>query len=201
MATTIRPFEKMGKQAKKDLVARLTKLGYDAMVYAFDKGVHSERRRNAKGGPISENYRKWLISKGKNPNLAWDDVDGNLRDSFASAVYIDGKLETKTYLNPSPSSPHGRQVVDEYLRNIHPKGKNHITVIVVSAMKYTKYLERGEHAGKYKIRIVSAARDFIDKNYWAYVYDVYKRFEIGKPQAKVVKGSVWDFTHYQYDNE
>jgi hypothetical protein len=179
----------------------LTKLGEDAMRYAFEQGFRSTLRRNAKGGAISQEYRDWLVAHGKDPNKAWDDISGDLRDSFASAVYVDGDLKTKRYLNPSPQSPHGRAVVDEYLQNIHPKGKNHITVIVVSAMKYTRYLEKGTHAGKYKIRIVSAARDYIDEHYWAYVYDVYKRFEIGKPQAKVIKGSPWDFTHYQYDNE
>lgn len=184
-----REFAKMGERAKKDLVVRLTKLGYDAMVYAYEQGFKSVPR-----SPSSEKFKK-------GDTMAWTDVSGDLRDSMASAVYIDGKLETKKYLNPTPQSKHGRQVVDEYLQNIHPKGKNHITVIVVSAMKYTRYLEEGTHKGKYKIRIISAARDFIDRNYWAYVYDIYKRFEIGKPQAKVIKGSAWDFTHYQYDNE
>lgn len=184
-----REFAKMGQKAKEDLVQRLTKLGEDAMRYAFDKGYASVTR--------SETSRKYKEGDTK----AWTDESGDLRDSFASAVYVDGVLrrDTVKYLNSSPKSPHGRKVVDDYLNSIHPnRGKNNATVIVVSAMQYGLYLEQGRHRGGYKIQVVSAATDFINRNYWAYVYDVYKRFEIGKPNARVIRGNINDLTHSEY---
>lgn len=178
----------MGQRAKADLVKRLTKLGEDAMHYAFERGYRSVAR--------SRTSRKFE----KGDTMAWTDVSRNLRDSFASAVYIDGVLQPDTvrYLSQSPTSKRGREAANNYLNRIHPnKGKNIISVVVVAAMQYVQYLESGRHMGGYKIRVVSTARDYIDKNYWAYVYDVYKRFEIGKPQVKVVRGDIND-PYYDY---
>lgn len=186
---SVRPFAKMGQQAKAELVKRLTKLGEDAMRYAFERGYSSVQR-----SPTSAKAKKGDMQ-------AWTDVKGNLRDSFASAVYVDGILQSETikFFNEAPTSKHGRRVAEDYLKKIHPNmGKNMVTVVVVAAMQYTQYLESGRHRGGYKIRVVSSAKDFIDRNYWAYVYDVYKRFEIAKPQVKVVRGDIYDTSHADY---
>lgn len=180
----IRQFEQMGKKAKEDLVVRLTKLGEDAMRYAFDQGYASKTRSTT-----SKKYQE-------GDTKAWTDEKGNLRDSFASAVYVNGVLrpESVKYIENAPTSKWGRQFVDEYLNRIHPY-KNGIGVVVVAAMPYTKYLEQGTHKGGYKIRVVSAAKDFVERNYWAYVYDVYKRFEIGKSKVRVIKGTIDPYYH------
>lgn len=186
---TVRPFAKMGRQAKADLVNRLTKLGEDAMRYAFERGYSSVQR-----SPTSKKAEK-------GDTHAWTDVKGNLRDSFASAVYIDGVLQPQTikFYNDSPTSKYGRKVAEDYLKKIHPNmGQNVVSVVVVAAMQYTQYLESGRHRGGYKIRVVSGAKDFIDRNYWAYIYDVYKRFEIDKPKVKVVKGDIYDTSFADY---
>lgn len=189
MAKGFREFSKMGKKAKADLIVRLTKLGQDAMDYAFNKGFMSVTR--------SKTSKKFK----QGDTMAWTDVSGNLRDSFASAVYVDGVLQRETvkYYANTPISDRGRRVVDDYLNKIHPmRGKNTVSVVVVSAMQYAQYLESGRHRGGYKIKVVSSANDYINKNWWAYVYDVYKRFEIGKPKVKVVRGDIRDDSYADY---
>lgn len=180
----IRQFAKMGQKAKEDLVLRLTKLGEDAMRYAFDRGYASKTR--------SRGSKKFQTGD----TQAWTDVSGALRDSFASAVFVNGVLrkESVKYIENAPTSKWGRRFVDDYLNRVHPY-KNGIGVIVIAAMPYTKYLEQGTHRGGYKIKVVSAARDYIDRNYWAYVYDVYKRFEIGKAKVRIIKGDIDPYYH------
>lgn len=180
----VRQFSQMGKKAKEDLVVRLTKLGEDAMRYAFDKGFAST--------PRSQGSQKFE----QGDTRAWTDVSGALRDSFASAVYVNGNLRSESikYISDTPTSKWGRRFADEYLNRVHPF-KGGIGVIVIAAMPYTKYLENGTHKGGYEIRVVSSARDFIDRNYWAYTYDVYKRFEIGKSKVRVIRGDIDPYYH------
>ena len=187
----LRYFGQMGKQSQDLLIKRMTQLGEDAMNYAFELSFRSQRI------PYSG---------------TWTHQTHNLADSFASAVYVNGELQRNSirYVFKTPQSNKtgtydlktGRQAVNDYLERIHPRAeRGDVTVIVVAAMYYTKYLEAGTYGrggGNPPIKVVSGARDYIDRNYWAYVYDIYKRWELPRPNAKVIKGDqmgVYDLYH------
>lgn len=190
-------FAKVGEDAKRILVDKVAQLGQDAIKYAFEKGFRSRSRNYS-----SKAYHNWLVKKGKDPNRAWDDITGNLRDSFGSAVYINGELQPHTirYANETPigrdttngvDGRSGREALNDYLRSIHPnQGKNEITLVCVAAMYYTRFLERGTHAGHYKIRVVSAATDYIKRNWERAVDGVYKELKIKKPASRVIRGNI-----------
>lgn len=179
----IRAFSEMGIKAKRELKKRLTELGEDAMLYAYQNGYGS------KVSPLT----------GK---VVWQDETGALSDSFASAVYEDGIIDWNTvrYVNPNESGNSstqkskrgydGREEVNDYLGRIHPrKGKGDFAVIVVAAMWYAKSLESGEFSNmKYKIKVISGARNYIDRNYNRYISGVYKRYSLGKPNVRVIQG-------------
>ena len=187
----VRYFQQMGKKLQKLLIKRMTQLGEDAMRYAFELSFRDKRI------PYSG---------------TWTHRTHNLGDSFASAVYVDGVLQKETirYIYDTPQSKRidymarmsGRDAVNSYLERIHPNSqKGDVTVIVVAAMYYTKFLEEGTYGrGLFnpKIRVVSGARDYIDRNYWVYTYDIYKRWSLPKPKAKVVRGDqmeAWSLYH------
>lgn len=132
----------------------------------------------------------------------------NLRDSYASAVYLNGRLieSSVKYLRGAPSHKKdrvtgktGRQTVDDYLHS-HRFGdaNNDIVLVVIAAMYYAGILEAGNkapRAGKKPLGpgeryiVISPARAYIDKNYWTAVYKVYDKYGIKqKPKAKVIKG-------------
>lgn len=190
-------FAKMGVEARRILVSQLAQLGKDAINYAFKQGFRSKPRRIN-----NEKYRQWLISKGKDPNSAWDDISGNLRDSFGSAVYVNGELQRDTirFANDNPIGGRtrdaidprpGREVLLDYFNKIHPnRGKNDVTLVCVAAMYYTKFLEAGTHRGAYKIRVVSAATDYIKRNWEQAVSGIYKQLRIKKPSSRVVRGDI-----------
>ena len=190
-------YAKMGVEARKKLVERVAQLGKEAIDYAFQQGFRSKPRYI---GNIS--YRNWLIKKGKNPKLAWDDITYNLRDSIGSAVYVDGVLQENTikFANDTPLGGRtrdaidprsGRQALMDYFRQIHPnRGKGDITLICVAAMYYVKFLEAGTHAGRYKIKVISSAADYVKRNWEKAVDGIYKQLKIKKPASKVIKGDI-----------
>lgn len=190
-------FAKMGVDAQKLLVEKLAQLGKDAIEFAFQQGFRSKPRNY---GNIS--YHKWLVSKGKDPNNAWDDITGNLRDSFGSAVYVNGELQRNTikFANDNPTGERtrdaidprpGREVLLDYFNKIHPnRGKNDVTLVCVAAMYYTKFLEAGTHGGHYKIRVISSASDYVRRNWERAVSGIYQQLRIKKPSTKVIKGDI-----------
>lgn len=110
------------------------------------------------------------------------DNRGNLMDSTACAVYVDGELvdDSIVYANPYPRSvapskgsrqPYafnagmrGREAIDEWFsenKHIHNK-KNTIQLVVVAAMHYGYYLEKGTHGGQYRIKVISGIADEIE---------------------------------------
>ena len=190
-------FAKMGVEAQKLLVDKLAQLGKDAIDFAFKQGFRSKPRNY---GNIA--YHKWLVSKGKDPNNAWDDITGNLRDSFGSAVYVNGELQRNTirFANDTPTRERtrdaidprpGREVLLDYFNKIHPnRGKNDVTLVCVAAMYYTKFLEAGTHRGHYKIRVISAASDYVRRNWERAVSGIYQQLRIKKPSTKVIKGDI-----------
>lgn len=190
-------FAKMGKAARKLLVARVAQLGEDAIKWAFERGYQKTPRHI---GNIS--YYRWLGRKRKSQSKAWDDITYNLRDSIGSAVYINGELQDNTmkFVNDNPKGGRtrdaidprsGRQVLKDYFRQLHPnKGKNEITLVCVAAMYYTKFLESGTHGGHYKIKVISSAADYVRKNWEKAVDGIYKDLKIKKPASRVIKGDI-----------
>lgn len=190
-------FAKMGVEAREELVRRVAQLGKDAIDYAFEQGFRKYSRRIT-----DERYRRWLERKGKSTTSSWDDISGNLRDSFGSAVYVNGELRTDTikFANENPIGGRTRDAIDprsgrealmDYFRSIHPgRGKNDIVLICVSAMYYTKFLEAGTHGGHYKIKVVSTAAEYVRKHWEAVVSGIYKSLRIKKPATKVIKGDI-----------
>lgn len=182
-------FAKMGVEARQLLVERLAQLGKDAIDFAFEQGFKKYSRRIT-----DERYRKWLEKKGKDPYSAWDDITGNLRDSFGSAVYVNGELQRNTirFANDNPTGERtGREVLLDYFNKIHPnRGKNDVTLICVAAMYYTKFLEAGTHGGHYKIRVISSASDYVRRNWERAVSGIYQQLRIKKPSTKVIRGDI-----------
>ena len=190
-------FAKMGVDAQKLLVDKLAQLGKDAIEFAFKQGFRSKPRRIE-----DEKYRKWLVKQGKNPNSAWDDITGNLRDSFGSAVYVNGELQRNTikFANDNPIGERtsdaidprpGREVLLDYFNKIHPnRGKNDVTLICVAAMYYANLLEKGWHGGGYKIKVISSAADYVRRNWQKAVDGIYSSLKIKKPASRVIRGDI-----------
>lgn len=128
----------------------------------------------------------------------------NLHDSYASAVYVNGRLIDSSIryvggvlsrqVDPKTKKT-GRETVLEYLHS-HRFGaaNNEIVLVVIAAMYYAGILEAGDKgAGSRgpgaKYIVISPAREYIDNNYWTAVYKVYDKYGIkDKPKAKVIKG-------------
>ena len=171
----------MGQAVRKELVRIYTQLGAEALAHAYKKG------HNSKVSP-------------KTGEKVWQNRTYRLLDSMGSAVYIDGVLQRESIRtltqNLSIGNSHdsldtrsGTQVLNEYFEKTRPMaGKNDIVLVVVAAMYYSQYLENGWHGGGYKIQVISAARDYVNRNYWSRVQDIYKRFNMPPPSFKIVKG-------------
>ena len=87
----------------------------------------------------------------------------NLRDSYGSAVYYDGKMVNgtlRTLGNPMATEGkkwhgetlHGRKEVTNYLKNEYKPTSKGLSLVVVAAMPYREQLEL-----KYKYRVISGA--------------------------------------------
>lgn len=172
------------EKIQADIVRALKPLGKAALIEAYKTG-HTDALRG-------DNY----TPKG---DYKWRHKLGNLHDSFASAVYVNGDLVQSSiqYLDGGTISKkrdprtkkNGRQTVKDYLKSHSFGGKNNdIVLVVVAAMFYTRYLE-DEDSGSGRFIVISPAREFIDRNWWRYVEGVYQKYGLkGKPTAKIIKG-------------
>ena len=81
------------------------------------------------------------------------------------------------------------------------RGSGDVIVIVASVMYYTRFLEEGTYGGggQPSIRVISGARDYIDRNWWAYVYDIYRRWQLPRPNARVLKGVLSKLQNVYYN--
>lgn len=128
----------------------------------------------------------------------------NLHDSYASAVYVNGKLIESSirYVGGALSrkvdhntKKTGRDTVNQYLQS-HRFGasNNEIVLVVIAAMYYAGILEAGGKGSASrgpgdKYIVISPAREYINSNYWTAVYKVYDKYGIkNKPTARVIKG-------------
>lgn len=177
------------------MIDAIADLGEEAAKYAFEQGFRKTPR-----GEISDSYRQWLISHGKDPENAWDDVTGNLRDSIGSAVFVNGKLEENTirYADDTERSKkadarygRGREALLNYFRRIRPESsRNEVFLVVAAAMPYANALERGTHFGGYEIRVISGARDYIDAHWHEIESKVYAKMGLRKPASRIKRGDV-----------
>lgn len=196
-------FAAMGKEAKRRLIEAVADLGEEAIKFAFNQGYKGSlsARRQFIGYDIVTRKPVWAWMEPRpDKGNGWYSRRGNLHDSFGSAVYVDGVLQSGTirYVDEEtwakssdPRFGFGRRALNEYFNRIHPKNKkNEVMLVVVAAMPYTKFLEKGSHAGGYRIRVISGARAYIDKN-WHKVEDkVYKHLGLKKPASRVIKGDM-----------
>lgn len=186
-----------------DMVRVLKKLGLDAMKHAYLVG-HSDAARNVADIAKTRKYRGSLAHDRK-----WRHKLGNLHDSFASAVYVNGSLVKTSvkYLGGTISKmvdprtlKTGRQTVQDYLNKMHfGKTNNQIVLVVVAAMFYTKWLESG-YAGNvteagggetnYRYIVVSPAKKYIAEHYRSAVEPIYNKYGIPTKdvKARVIKG-------------
>jgi hypothetical protein len=111
---------------------------------------------------------------------------GNLIDSTACAIYVDGELvedsimyavDHEMSIKPSRikkqsyafnSGMTGREAIEEWFsenKHIHNK-KNTVQLITVAAMHYGYYLETGSYGGP-RIRVISGIADAIEDEIWS----------------------------------
>lgn len=169
MAKRIRISELVQDSMTRSLVQDLASLGYRATLYAYREGA------------AGETYKK-PVKDGK-----WRHRTRNLHDSFGSAVFVHGKLveDSIRFVGPvlsrktdSYTMKSGRDTLLEYFHSNPPEARfSPITLICAAAMYYTKFLEEGTYilggrgrtpsgsTSAYKIRVISGARDYLDKNW------------------------------------
>lgn len=187
---------------QKDMVRALRQLGYEAMVYAYRTGNKGEYSidHTAKPGYGSVMSKKTRRSKTKSLFGRWKHRTYNLHDSFASAVYVNGKVASIKYLGSPKSTKrdrktgrNGRQTVRDYIMS-HSFGStnNEIVLVVIAAMYYAKILEAGSsgHIGPQgNFAVISPAEEYIDKMYNAAVGPVFRKYGLRQPlRTKVIKG-------------
>lgn len=111
---------------------------------------------------------------------------GNLIDSTACAIYVDGELVEDSIMyavdhgmsiKPSKikkqsyafnSGMTGREAIEEWFadnKHIHNK-KNTVQLVTVAAMHYGYYLETGSYGGP-RIRVISGIADAIEDEIWS----------------------------------
>lgn len=183
--------------AKKRLVESLTILGEESL----HAGVQAS----------------YMSKTNPNGHIVWRNRLGNLMDSMVSAVYLDGKLQENSirYANNSPISMSaekrmgktGRQLANEYIRKVHPRGKDSVVLLLVAAVGYAQYLESGTYinggvgrelqsTSPWKIKIISSARAYANANYEKAVEDVYVRFGLPRHTIRAVKGDVRTYRNW-----
>lgn len=150
--------------AMGEYVSQLAKLGYEAIMYAYNDG-------HAEGSAI-----KKPVGDGK-----WRHRSRNLHDSFASAVYVNGILQEDTiyfvggeYYRSEYNGKTGREYAREYLDNPDIDVSGDVTLICIAAMEYAEYLEEGTHRGGYMIRVISGASDYIAMNWHRVKTDLFE---------------------------
>ena len=163
------------KGFEQDMVSALTTLGYYAMMHAYGLAIKS-----------------------------WTHRTRNLHDSYASAVYVNGKLieSSVRYVGgvlsrkvDAYTGRSGRETVNDYLRSHHfGEANGEIVLVVIAAMFYAGILEKGGKGSASRgpgdrFIVVSPARQYIDQHYWTTVYKVYDKYGLTeKPKARILRG-------------
>ena len=133
---------------ERDTIQKMAKLGYDAIMYAYNHRGFQHKTRNLHDSFGSAVY-----------------YNGTLIES--SIRYVGGELSKK---DDPLTKKSGRETLNEFFRRSHfGRAKGEMVLVCVAAMYYTKYLEEGRHRGGYKIQVISAARDYVNQNYNKYL--------------------------------
>lgn len=158
------------QSTKEAYIYDLTRLGEDAIHYAYEMGNTSKPKRYE----YDEEGNRHPIPDGK-----WRNITFNLHDSIGSAVFEGGKVreesirflgEEKSQTNDRRLGIKGRDVLLDYFHSAtYGKSKDEIVLVCMAAMYYTKYLEKGTHIGGYQIRVISYATDYIERNWDSYI--------------------------------
>lgn len=92
----------------------------------------------------------------------------NLKDSYGSAVYLDGQLlkETIRYIGPSEAKVKryglsGREEIYKFFNEYSPNNKG-CDVVVAASMPYARELELGLGL-KHKYRVIVGAREILER--------------------------------------
>lgn len=140
--------QKVRVTEERATVQKLAKLGYDAIMYAYNRKGFEHKTRN-----LHDSYGSAVY------------VNGNLIES--SIRYIGGELSKK---DDPLTKKSGRETLNDFFKRSHyGRAKGEMVLVCVAAMHYTKYLEEGRHRGGYKIQVISAARDYVDQNFNKYL--------------------------------
>lgn len=195
-------FHKMGVEAKQALIEACTELGQKAIQYAFNQGyMGSLSPRKYFIGYTDGGKPLWNWNEPKPSKTGWYSRTGALHDSFGSAVYVDGVLQKdtirfvddSTWQNESNNPYKGRRVLMNYFERIKPRNKkNEVSIVVIAAVPYALFLEKGTHAGRYKIRVISGARQYIDAHWHEIESKVYNKIGLKKPDTRVIKGNMYE---------
>ena len=133
---------------ERETVQKLSKLGYDAIMYAYSHKGFQHKTRN-----LHDSYGSAVY------------VNGNLVES--SIRYVGGELSKK---DDPLTKKSGRETLNDFFKRSHyGRSKGEIVLVCVAAMYYTKFLENGTHNGHYKIQVISAARDYVEQNWNKYL--------------------------------
>lgn len=103
----------------------------------------------------------------------------NLHDSIGSAVYFNGKLipssirfaDRKKSEGEAREGYTGREAINEWFQANRVIGvKNTFHLVLVAAMPYAEYLEKGTSGKKEQIQVISAGTDYIQQHLQEYKY-------------------------------
>ena len=158
----------MRDELTNQLVKDFTKLGYEAIMFAYQRRGFKHRSRN-----LHDSYGSAVY------------VRGNLIRS--SIRYVGGEVSR----GEDPHSHQtGRQALHEFLEsNRFYASQGDIVVVCVAAMYYAQYLEQGRHRGAYEIQVISAARDYLDYNWPNFISPQIKSFVVKGVRPK--SGTYW----------
>lgn len=101
----------------------------------------------------------------------------NLHDSIGCAVYFKGNLVATRVSSGVKSKKESREgytgrdaIRDFFEVNKHISTKNSIHLMLVAAMPYAEYLEKGTHGGHYHIQVISSGTDYIQEHLKEYKF-------------------------------
>lgn len=151
------------KAAMGDYVSQLSKLGYEAIMYAYQNREFKHQTRNLHDSYGSAVYVKGVLQ----------------RDSIR---YVGGELSSTEFEGRT-----GREYLNDYFDNPDVDVSSDVSLLCVAAMPYAEFLEDGSYnlAERYKaahgtwvhtkstgrrprgrsIQVISAATDYIHDNY------------------------------------